>query len=215
MFGAGNAATQRLAQGVYHKTGMQMHGDRFVGNFQGLQGWSQAQMVANVAAIATGGGGMLGGLGMLMGSGGGMAHAMTGGEFFMKHDYVVELPGWNLSGASLRETTSWLVNKSLQQRPAIGRRCGSGVPWIDQRFEVCANDPRLIAWICAEPNFQQWLAHWPYVNLSWEPQRVWLELVDSTRRIHDKFGTQAMQDGEMVFRGMSVVAAAARAAGPR
>jgi hypothetical protein len=216
MFGAANAATQRLAQGVYQKTGMQMHGDRFAGHFQGMQAWSKTEMVADMGSLAIGsGGGMLGGLGALMGSGGGMVHGMTGGDFLMKHDYVIELPQWSLPGGSLRETTSWLINKGIQQRNAIGQRTRCGVPWIDQRFEVCSNDPKFIHYVCTEPQFQQWLSHWPFVNLSWEPQRVWLELLDSTRRLYDKFGTQAMQDGDMVYRGMSVVAAAARACGPR
>ena len=211
MFGSGTK--KRYAAQIAQRTGLQQQGDRFAGTFQGFTAWTRTGMAANVGALAVGsGGGLLGGLGALLGgSAGGMAHGMTGGDFMMKHDYVIELPGWNLPGASLRETTSWAVNKGIQQRRAVGQKTSSGVPWIDSKYEVCANDPGFIQFICAWPELQQWLQHWPYLNLCWEPQRVWLELLDSVIRINSKFGTAAQQNGDMVFQGMSVVAAATRA----
>ena len=209
----GSSTKQRYAAQISHKTGLQQQGNLFAGTFQGLSAWTKTEMAANIGALATGsGGGLLGGVGALLGGAtGGMVHGMSGGEFMMKHDYVIELQGWNLPGASLRETSSWLVNKGIQQRGAMGQRASSGVPWIDSKYEVCANDPGFIQYVCAFPELQQWLQHWPYLNLSWEPQRVWLELLDSTIRIHSKFGTEAQQNGDMVFRGLSLVAAAARA----
>ena len=208
----GSKAVDRFAAIVAQKTGLQQQGGRFVGQFQGYSAWSQTQMVGDHAASLRGGGGLLGGLGALMGGGtGGMVHAMTGGTFFMKHDYVIELPGWQLPGGSIRETNSFLVDKSYQQRPAIGQRVASGIPWIDGRFEVCSNDPRFPPYVCAWPELQQHLQHWPFVNLSWEPQRVWIELLDSVTRISSKFSTEAQQNGDMVLQGMSLVASAVRA----
>jgi hypothetical protein len=213
MFGKG--ATEKFAALVQQKTGLRMEGDRFAGEFQGFQAWAHTEMVANVGALAQGsGGGLLGGLGALFGGkSGGMVHAMTGGEFMMKHDYVIELPGRTLPGASLRETTSFLVNKGLQQRRAIGAKTTSGVKWIDKRYEVCANDPAFIQRVCASPELEKALKSWPYLNLSWEPQRVWVELLDSAVRISSKFSAAAQSNGDMVLQGLSLAAAAARAAG--
>src|SRR4051812_37910459 len=121
MFGSG--AADAMARQVTQKTGLYAQGDRFVGTFQGLPGWSQAQMVTDTAGAFHGHGGALGGFGALLGGNmGGMATAMTGGAFFMKYDYVVHLTGNRLPGASIRETTSFLVDKSWQQRPALGQK---------------------------------------------------------------------------------------------
>jgi hypothetical protein len=212
MFGKG--ATEKFAAAVAKKTGLQMQGDRFAGEFRGFQAWAHTEMAANVGALVQGsGGGLLGGLGALFGGGtGGMVHAMTGGDFFMKHDYVIELPDAALPGASLRETTSFLVHKSLQQRPAIGAKTTSGVKWIDKRYEVCSNDPAFIQRACTSPELQKALKGWPYLNLSWEPQRVWLELLDTPVRISSKFSGSAQSNGDMVLQGLEIVAAAARAA---
>lgn len=211
MFGSG--ASQQFAQQIQQKTGLYQQGDKMVGYFQGLPGWTQTQMVSSVMGAAMGGGGALGLAGALLGGSGGgwgMASAMTGGQFFMKHDYVIELSA-NLPGASIRESTSLINYKSYQQRPAIGQRAHSGVPWIDSKYEVCSTDPQFIQYVCAWPELQQWLPRWHQLNLSWQGRYVWLEMLDSTQRISSKFGAAAMQNGDMVLWGMSVVAAAARA----
>lgn len=212
MFGKG--ATEQFAAAVAQKTGLTMQGDRFAGEFQGLPAWVHTEMVANVGALTQGtGGGLFGGLAALFGGkSGAMAHAMTGGDFMMKHDYVIELPGRSLPGASLRESTSFLTNKGIQQRKAIGDKTSSGVPWIDKAYEVCANDPAFVRKVCASPELQAALKAWPYLNLSWEPERVWLELVDTPRRLSSKFSTAAQQNGDMVLQGISLAAAAAKAA---
>lgn len=212
MFGA-KAATDKLAQGVYQKTGLQLHGDRFAGHFMGLPAWSKTEMVASAWSMAgVGNAGLLGGLGALAGGNmGGMLHASTGGDFMMKHLYVVELHGNQLPGASLRESTSILTHKGIQQRGAIGPRCSSGVAWIDQKYEVCSNHPQFIQYCCQSHELQQAMNGWPFLNLSWEADKVVLELMDTTRRLHDRFGTAAMQNGDMVHRGIWVAACAARA----
>ena len=210
MFGAG--ATEAYARQVAQKTGLAQQGDRFAGMYQGLPAWCQTQMVADVAAAVSGRGGMLGGLGALVGgSMGGMATAMTGGSFFMKHDFVIELTGSQLPGASLRETTSFLVDKSYQQRPPIGQRASSGVPWIDGKYEVCALDPQFAQWVCGSAELQQALQGWPYLNLSWYGPQVWLEMIESPVRISHKFSAAAQQNGDMLAQGMWTVACAARA----
>ena len=92
MFGSG-AANRYLAM-IQHKTGLQaQQGGRLAGWFQNLPAWTKTEMVADQMGTAMGGGGLLGGLAGFMGGGGGMVHAMTGGAFFMKHDYVIELTG--------------------------------------------------------------------------------------------------------------------------
>ena len=207
MFGSG--ATQQFAAMVQQRTGLAQQGDRFVGYFQGLPAWCRTEMVGNTAGALRGDGGLLGGLAGLMGNG--MAHAMTGGSFFMKHEYVIELPGNRLPGGSIRENTSMFRDHTWQQRPAIGPRTTSGVAWIDQRYEVCSADPRFMPYVCSSPELQQVLGQWPQLNLSWEAERVWLELVDSPTRISSHFGVEAQQNGEMILRGLYLVAAAARA----
>ena len=210
MFGSG--AADGFSRAVTQKTGLYQQGDKFVGTFQGLPAWTQTQMVADVAGSFHGHGGALGGLGALLGgSAGGMAQAMTGGGFFMKHDYVIELPTSNLPAASLRESTSFLNDKSYQQRPAMGPRASSGVQWIDSKYEVCAVDPNFIRYVCASPELQQCLPRWHFLNLSWQGTHVWLELLDSTTRIAGKFGGTAMQNGDMTLAGLWLAAAAARA----
>lgn len=209
MFGAG--ATERFVRAVEAKTGLRGQGDRFVGQFQGLPVWSQTQMVGNHAGALRGDGGLFGGLAGLLGGAGGMAQAMTGGAFFLQHDYVVELPQNQLPGGSLREHTSVFRDHTWQQRPPAGPRVSSGVPWIDQRYEVASPDPRFMAWVCASPELQQHLPRWPQLHLIWEPARVWLQLVDAPARIHAHFGTEAQQNGDMILQGLWLVAAAARA----
>lgn len=209
MFGSG--ATQQFVAVVQQKTGLTADGGRFVGWFQGLPAWCRTEMVGNHAAAFRGDGGLLGGLAGLMGGGGGMAQAMTGGAFFMKHEYVIELPGNRLPGGSLRENTSMFRDHTWQQRGAIGARTSSGLAWIDQRYEVCSPDPRFMPYVCSSPELQQHLPHWPQLNLSWEPERVWLEYVDSPTRINSHFGAEAQQNGDMILRGLALVAAAARA----
>lgn len=211
MFGSG--ASAQFAQMVSQKTGLQPQGDRFVGTFQGLPAWAQAQMVGDaMGSFVRGDGGMLGGLGMLVGgSAGGMAHAMTGGAFFMKHDYHVELPGTNLTGASIRETSSLGHDKSWQRQGSIGQRQSSGVAWIDQKFEVCANDPRLIQWICGSHEFQQCLNNWHMVNIAWMGSGIHVEVLDSSARIASAWGTPALQNGDMILGGLWLAASGARA----
>lgn len=209
MFGAG--ATERFVRAVEAKTGLRGQGDRFVGQFQGLPAWSQTQMVGNHAGAIRGDGGLFGGLAGLMGGAGGMAQAMTGGAFFLQHDFVIELPQNQLPGGSLREQTSVFRDHTWQQRPAAGPRVTSGVAWIDQRYEVASHDPRFMAYVCASLELQQLLPRWPQLHLIWEPARVWLQLVDSPTRIHAHFGTEAQQNGDMILEGLWLVAAAARA----
>lgn len=211
MFGAG--ATQAFVQQVQAKTGLYAQGDRFVGQFMGMPASMQTQMVTSAVGNMMHGGGGLGLAGALLGASGGgwgMAGAMTGSEFFMKYDYVIELQA-NLPGASIRESTSLANFKSYQQRGSIGHRAYSGVAWIDSRYEVCSLDPQFIQFVCAFPELQHWLPKWYQTNLSWHGRYVWLELIDSPTRISSKFGTAAMQNGDMVLWGMAVVAAAARA----
>ena len=211
MFGA-KAATQKYAQLVHQKTGLVQDGDRFVGHFQGLPAWSKTQMVASAWGTALGHGGALGGLGSLLGGNmGGMAHAMTGGDLMMKHDYVIELTGSDLPPASLRESATLLAEKGPQQRPALGQKCSSGVAWIDSKYEVGSVNAEFIRYVCEWPELQQALQQWHYLNLSWRGPQIWLELMDTTIRIHGKFGTDAMQNGDMVHRGIWLVACAARA----
>lgn len=208
----GSDATQRFAAAVQQKTGLQQQGDRFAGWFQGLPAWCQTQMVGNHASAFRGNGGLFGGLaGLAFGGAGGMAQAMTGGAFYMKHDYVIELQGNRLPGGSLRETTSFLIDKSWQQRGARGPRTSSGVPWIDQKYEVCSPDPGFMHYVCASPELQQALSRWPYLNLSWEADRVWLEMIETPQRINSHFSASEQQNGDMIARGLWVVAAAARA----
>lgn len=210
MFGAG--AMERYTAAVQQKTGLHAQQDRFVGQFQGLPGWARVQMVGNHAGAFRGDGGLFGGLAGLLGGGaGGMAQAMTGGAFFMQQDYVIELPGNRLPGGSLREQTSLFRDHTWQQRPAIGPRASSGVPWIDQRYEVSSPDPRFMTYVCASPELGPLLGRWPQVNLSWEQERVWLQLIDSPARITSHFGVDAQQNGDLVLQGMWLVAAAARA----
>ena len=104
---------------------------------------------------------------------------------------------------------------AFSQRAAIGQKCSSGVAWIDKKYEVCGRDPGFIAHVCGSTELQQWLGHWPFLNLSWEPARVWLELMDSPQRISGKFSTAEQQNGDMVWKGLSVVAAAVRACAAR
>lgn len=210
MFGSGAAA--QYAAMLQQKTGLHAQDNRMVGYFQGLPAWTRTEMVANTMGALRGNGGMLGGLGMLLGgSTGGMAHAMTGGSFFMKYDFVIELPGNRLPGGSLRETTSFMIDKSLQQRQAIGGRVQCGVPWIDSKYEVCSYDPSFMPYVCSSPELQQHLQRWPYLNLSWEAERVWLEMIESPTRINTHFSTAEQQNGDMILRGLWTVAAAARA----
>lgn len=211
MFGAAERANAAFAAAVHQKTGMVAQGDRFVGVVQGLSVWSKTEMIGNTMASLRGGGGLLGGLAGLMGGTGGMVHAMTGGAFFMKHEYVVELPNQNLPGGSIRESTTFANDRSWQQRPAIGPRVSSGVQWIDARYEVCSPHPSFMAYVCAFQPLQQHLASWMVTNLSWEPRRVHLELIDSPQRITSHFGTDAQQDGSMIQRGIGLVTSAAYA----
>lgn len=211
MFGAG--ATEKFTQLVTQKTGLAAVDGRFVGHFQGLPAFAKTEMTGDaMGSFVRGQGGMLGGLGMLMGgNAGGMANAMTGGAFFMKHEYVVELPGTNLTGASIREPSSFMHDKSWQRQDAVGPRQSSGVPWIDSKFEVSAHDPRLIQWICASTEFQQCLNAWHMVNIAWQGSRIRAEVMDSPARIASAWGTEALQNGDMILGGLWLVASAARA----
>lgn len=213
MFGLGASAQEQFLRGIAQKTGLVPQGNNVLaGVFQGFNAWTRTEMVADVAGNLTGGDGLFGALGAVMGGGmGGMANAMTGGAFFMKHDYVIEMAGTNLPPSSLRETSSFLVNKTYTQRGAFGQRVSSGVQWIDQRFECSSSHPQFMPFVCSSQELQQMLNSWPFVNLSWNAGQVWLELLDSTTRIHSKFGTDAMQNGDMVYRGLCVAVAAARA----
>lgn len=210
MFGSG--AAQQFAAMIQQRTGLTADGNRFAGWFQGLPAWCRTEMVGNHAGAFRGHGGALGGLAGLLGGGaGGMAQAMTGGAFFMKHEYVIELPGNRLPGGSLRENTSMFRDHTWQQRGAIGPRVQSGVPFIDQRYEVCSPDPSFMRYVCSSYELQQHLPRWPQLNLSWEQERVWLEYIDSPARISSHFGTAAQQNGDMILQGLTLVAAAARA----
>ncbi|MBI4702019.1 MAG: hypothetical protein HY744_12850 [Deltaproteobacteria bacterium] len=211
MFGSG--VQQAFARQVAQKTGLQAQNDRFVGSFQGLPAWTKVGPVADAAGAVMGRGGMLGGLGALIGgTAGGMAQMMTGGAFFMKHDYVIELTGSQLPGGSLRMPSGFLVDKTYQMRPAVGQRASSGVPWIDSKYEICSLHPQFMPFVCASPELQQALQHWPApLNLSWQGPQVWLEILDSPTRINSWFNMAQQQNGDMILMGMTVVAAAARA----
>ena len=208
------------SQAISTKTGLWPSQDPnvpgFVGNFQGFNAWTTTRMVADEMAIYRGVGGGYGGeLGSLLGMalGGDTGYAMAGGKSFLKYDFGVQLNA-NLPGATLREGAGWglLADKNLQVRPALGQKCQSGVAWIDSRFEVCSNDPQFIWYVCQSQELQQWLGQWHFTNLAWSGSNVALELVDSGSRISHKFGTGAMRNGDLQLWGLSLCAAAARAA---
>lgn len=211
MFGA-SAATARFMQAVQQKTGLVAQGDHLAGTFQGLPAYAKTEMVTNLASAVRGGGGALGGFGALLGGNlGGMATAMTGGDFHMRHLFMVELPGSNLPGASIRESTTLWHDKNWQGQRAIGRRVRCGVPWIDAKFEVCSTHEGFMAYVCASQEFQPHLHHWHFTNIAWNGSRISVEILDSGTRIASAFGTEALQNGDLIRQGLALAAAAARA----
>jgi hypothetical protein len=202
----GRRRAEAYRAGPTARTGLVQRGKRYEGVFQGFPAFIEPNFEYNYAGLAAG---------LLWGKGlGGSMESMGRQAFFHRYAFGLQVPGGRFPATAFYERGWWAIFGDVehQRRKPAGEKLDVDLPLARSRLHVHGTDARFAAAVAGSPELLPHLEKWPYLNLALDGETVTLDLIHHWNELESKFGRASMYNWDFAATGLSMMAAAARAA---